>query len=212
MKRKKKIPRPVIRRLPKYHRYLKEFLIDDVDRISSKKLGVRSGFTANQIRQDLNWFGELGQPGLGYNVKELLNKISRILGLGEKYKMIIIGAGNVGQAIASYIDFQVLNFKLVGIFDANPKIIGLKIQDITVEGIDQLVSFLKVTPIDIGIICTTTNNAQMVADTLVDNGIIGIWNFSSVDLEVEEETVLENVNLNQSLLTLRCLMNHRTYL
>jgi redox-sensing transcriptional repressor len=135
-----------------------------------------------------------------------------ILGLAKKYKMIILGAGNIGQAISSYTKFQGLNFKLTGIFDVNPKIIGLKFQDITVIGIDQLVSFLKVTPIDVGVICISKNNAQTVTDIMVENGVKGIWNFAPLDLDVPEEIILENVHLSQSLLTLRCLMNDRTYL
>jgi len=101
---------------------------------------------------------------------------------------------------------------VTGIFDVNPKLIGLKIQNIKVLDIDKLASFLKVTPTDIGIICVSKNNAQTVTDMMVENGIKGIWNFVPVDLEVPEEIILENVNLSESLLTLRCLMNDRTHL
>ena len=211
MERKKNISMAVIRRLPKYHRYLKELLTNDVDRISSKELGERIGFTASQIRQDLNCFGDFGQQGYGYNVKELLNEISGILGLSKEYKMIIIGAGNIGQAIANHTRFQRLDFNLAGIFDVNPKLIGLKIRDVEVIDIDELVSFLKVTPVDIGVICVTKNNAQTVTDLMVENGVKGIWNFAPVDLEVPEEIIVENVHLSESLLTLSCLMNDRTF-
>ena len=207
MKRKNSISMPVIRRLPKYHRYLRELLINDVDIISSKKLGERIGFTATQIRKDLNHFGYFGQKRLGYNVKELLNEISGILGLSKEYKIVIIGAGNIGQAIANSSRFQRLNFKLAGIFDVNPKLIGLHIQDIKVMDIDELVSFLKVTSTDIGIICISNHNTQTVTNILVENGIKGIWNFASMDLEVPEGIILENIHLNESLLTLSCLMN-----
>ncbi|HEY8803932.1 MAG TPA: redox-sensing transcriptional repressor Rex [Clostridium sp.] len=212
MKRKKIISMPVIKRLPKYHRCLRELLINDVDRISSKELGERIGSTATLIRQDISCLGYFGQQGFGYNVKDLLNEISGILGLSKEYKMIIIGAGNIGQAIANNTRSQGLDFKLVGIFDVNPKLIGLKIQDIEVMDIDELVSFLKVTPTDIGIICVSKNNAQTVTDMMVENGVKGIWNFAPVDLKVPEEIILENVYLSESLLTLRCLMNERTYL
>jgi len=211
VERKKNISMAVIRRLPKYHRYLKELLTNDVDRISSKELGERIGFTASQIRQDLNCFGDFGQQGYGYNVKELLNEISGILGLSKEYKMIIIGAGNIGQAIANHTRFQRLDFNLAGIFDVNPKLIGLKIRDVEVIDIDELVSFLKVTPVDIGVICVTKNNAQTVTDLMVENGVKGIWNFAPVDLEVPEEIIVENVHLSESLLTLSCLMNDRTF-
>ncbi|MBU3143035.1 redox-sensing transcriptional repressor Rex [Clostridium sp. CF012] len=211
MERKKNISMAVIKRLPKYHRYLRELLKNDVDRISSKELGEKIGFTASQIRQDLNCFGDFGQQGYGYNVKELLNEISGILGLSKEYKMIIIGAGNIGQAIANYTRFEKLAFNLSGIFDINPKLIGLKIRDVEVSDIDELVEFLKATPVDIGVICVSKNNAQTVADMLVTNGVKGIWNFAPVDLEVPEEIIVENVHLSESLLTLSCLMNDRTY-
>ena len=211
MERKKDISMAVIRRLPKYHRYLRELLKNDVDRISSKELGEKIGFTASQIRQDLNCFGDFGQQGYGYNVKELLNEISGILGLTKEYKMIIVGAGNIGQAIANYTRFEKLAFNLVGIFDVNPKLIGLKIRDVEVSDIDELVGFLKATIVDIGVICVSKNNAQIVSDMMVQNGVKGIWNFAPVDLEVPEEIIVENVHLSESLLTLSCLMNDRTY-
>ena len=211
MDRKKNISMAVIKRLPKYHRYLRELLKNDVDRISSKELGEKIGFTASQIRQDLNCFGDFGQQGYGYNVKELLNEISGILGLTKEYKMIIIGAGNIGQAIANYTRFEKLAFNLAGIFDVNPKLIGLRIRDVEVKDIDELVEFLKATSVDIGVICVSKNNAQTVADMLVSNGVKGIWNFAPVDLEVPEEIIVENVHLSESLLTLSCLMNDRTY-
>ncbi|MEK6264824.1 MAG: redox-sensing transcriptional repressor Rex [Clostridium sp.] len=211
MERKKNISMAVIRRLPKYHRYLRELLKNDVDRISSKELGEKIGFTASQIRQDLNCFGDFGQQGYGYNVKELLNEISGILGLSREYKMVIIGAGNIGQAIANYTNFEKLAFNLEGIFDINPKLIGLRIRDVEVIDIDELASFLKKTPIDIGVICVSRNSAQSVADLMVENGVKGIWNFAPVDLQVPEQMIVENVHLSESLLTLSCLMNDRTY-
>ena len=211
MERKKNISMAVIRRLPKYHRYLRELLRNDVDRISSKELGEKIGFTASQIRQDLNCFGDFGQQGYGYNVKELLNEINGILGLSKEYNIIIIGAGNIGQAIANYTQFERLSFNLVGIFDINPKLIGLKIRDIEVMDIDKLASFLKTTQIEIGVICVSENSAQMVSEIMVENGVKGIWNFAPVDLNVPKEIIVENVHLSESLLTLSCLMNDRTY-
>lgn len=211
MERKKNISMAVIRRLPKYHRYLRELLKNDVDRISSKELGEKIGFTASQIRQDLNCFGDFGQQGYGYNVKELLNEINGILGLSKEYNMIIVGAGNIGQAIANYTRFERLSFNLVGIFDINPKLIGLKIRDVEVIDIDKLADFLKTTKIEIGVICVSKNSAQKVSDTMIANGVKGIWNFAPVDLNVPEEIIVENVHLSESLLTLSCLMNDRTY-
>jgi len=207
MEMKKNISMAVIRRLPKYHRYLRELLRSDVDRISSKELGEKIGFTASQIRQDLNCFGDFGQQGYGYNVKELLNEISTILGLAKEYNMIIIGAGNIGQAIANYTNFEKLAFNLVGIFDVNPKLIGLKIRDVEVIDIDELVEFLKGTSVNIGVICVSGNSAQIVCDMMVQNGVKGIWNFAPVDLDVPKDIIVENVHLSESLLTLSCLMN-----
>ena len=211
MERKKNISMAVIRRLPKYHRYLRELLRNDVDRISSKELGEKIGFTASQIRQDLNCFGDFGQQGYGYNVKELLNEINGILGLSKEYNIVIIGAGNIGQAIANYTQFEKLSFNLVGIFDINPKLIGLKIRDVEVRDIDKLAEFLKTTQIEIGVICVSENNAQLVSDIIIENGVKGIWNFAPVDLIVPKEIIVENVHLSESLLTLSCLMNDRTY-
>lgn len=207
MERKKNISMAVIKRLPKYHRYLREMLNNDVDRISSKDLSEKIGFTASQIRQDLNCFGDFGQQGYGYNVKELYNQISTILGLTREYKTIIVGAGNIGQAIANYTRFEKLGFELDGIFDANPKLIGIRIRDIEIQDIDNLQNFLKHNHIDIGIICVPRLNAQKVCDVLVNNGVKGIWNFAPVDLSTPEDIIIENVHLSESLLTLTYLLN-----
>lgn len=180
---------------------------NDIDRISSKDLSEKIGFTASQIRQDLNNFGDFGQQGYGYNVKELYNQISNILGLTKDYHTIIIGAGNIGQAIANYMNFDRLGFNLKGIFDINPKLIGLKIRNIEVIDIDLLEDYISENNIDIAILCTPKSAAQNVCDTLVKKGIKGIWNFSPVDLHVPQGVVVENAHLSDSLLTLSCLMN-----
>lgn len=206
MDKKKNISMAVIKRLPKYHRYLSELLKNDVDRISSKELGEKIGFTASQIRQDLNCFGDFGQQGYGYNVKELYSQISSILGLTREYKTVIIGAGNIGQAIANYTRFEKIGFTLEGIFDINPKLIGIKIRDIEIKDIDFLQEFLTANKIDIGIICVPNSNAQKVCDLLVNNGVKGIWNFAPIDLNVPEEVVVENVHLSDSLMTVSYLM------
>lgn len=206
MEKKKNISMAVIKRLPKYHRYLLELLNNDVDRISSKELGEKIGFTASQIRQDLNCFGDFGQQGYGYNVKDLYSQISTILGLNKEYKTIIIGAGNIGQALANYTQFEKLGFTMLSIFDINPKLIGLKIRDIEVTDIDLLDSFLKENEVDIAIISVPKLNAQRVCDIVTKNGVKGIWNFAPTDLVVPENIVVENVHLSDSLLTLSCLL------
>ncbi|QAT39288.1 redox-sensing transcriptional repressor Rex [Clostridium sp. JN-9] len=207
MDKKKNISMAVIKRLPKYHRYLDELMQNEVDRISSKELSEKIGFTASQIRQDLNNFGDFGQQGYGYNVKELHNQISNILGLTREYKTIIVGAGNIGQALANYSDFQKLGFNIVSIFDINPKLIGLKIRDVEIMDIDYLQEFSEKNKLDIGIICVPRNNAQKVCDTLIKAGVKAIWNFAPIDLIVPEEIKVEDVHLSDSLLTLTCLLN-----
>lgn len=207
MDKKKNISMAVIKRLPKYHRYLDELLNNEVDRISSKELSEKIGFTASQIRQDLNNFGDFGQQGYGYNVKELHNQISNILGLTREYKTIIVGAGNIGQALANYSDFQRLGFRIVSIFDINPKLIGLKIRDVEIMDIDYLDEFSQKNNLDIGIICVPRNNAQKVCDVLVKAGVKAILNFAPIDLVVPEEIKVEDVHLSDSLLTLTCLLN-----
>jgi len=209
MDKKRSISMAVIKRLPKYHRYLSELLRNDVDRISSKELSEKIGFTASQIRQDLNCFGDFGQQGYGYNVRELYAQISEIVGLSNEYKTVIVGAGNIGQAIANYNRFEKLGFKLEAIFDANPKLSGIKIRDIAIDDIDKLEQYIKSNPINIGIICVPAVNAQKVCDILVNNGVKGIWNFAPVDLVVPEDTVVENVHLSESLLTLTYLIHEK---
>ena len=206
MEKKKNVSMAVIKRFPKYHRYLKELMRNDVDRISSKELGEKIGFTASQIRQDLNNFGDFGQQGYGYNVKELYKQISLILGLDKEYTGVIIGAGNLGQAIANYSRFSELGLFIDGIFDANPKLIGMRIRDVEIKDIDILGNYLENNNINIGIICVPRINAQKVCDLLVKGGIKGIWNFAPVDLVVPDDVKVENVHLSESLLTLVYLM------
>jgi len=210
MDNKKNISMAVIRRLPKYQRYLGYLTEKGVERISSKELGENMGFTASQIRQDLNNFGDFGQQGYGYNVKDLYRELSSILGMDRNYKVVIIGAGNIGQALANYTRFEKLNFHLCGIFDVNPKIIGLKIRDVEIKDIDEMVGFFKDNPIDIGIIFTTSASAQKVSDILVNNQVKAILNFAPIDLNVPADIIVQNVHLSDSLLTLSCLLNQNS--
>lgn len=209
MERKKNISMAVIKRLPKYYRYLNELAKNDVDRISSKELSEKIGFTASQIRQDLNCFGDFGQQGYGYNVKELLHQISIILGLNREYNTVIVGAGNIGQAIANYTKFERMAFNLKGIFDINTKLIGLKIRDIEIQDIDTLEKFLQNNKIDIAIICVPKVRAQSVCDVVTRSGIKAIWNFAPMDLKVPNDVIVENVHLSESLMTLSYLLNEQ---
>lgn len=202
----------VIRRLPKYHRYLKELLDNEVHRISSGELGKLIGFTASQIRQDLNCFGGFGQQGYGYNVDELYNEISRILGLNKNYNVIVIGAGNLGQAIANYTGFERLGFDVLALFDANPALVGIKIREVPILGMDDLDSFISEHGVDIAIICVPKESAQKITNSLSEKNVRGIWNFAPVDLEVSEDTIVESVNLSESLLTLSYLLNEEELL
>lgn len=196
----------VIRRLPKYYRYINELIEKNVSRISSYELSKLTGFTASQIRQDLNNFGGFGQQGYGYNLEVLREELRKILGLEDEYKSIIIGAGNLGQAIANYRNFEVRGFKTVAIFEKNPKLIGLKIRDIEVLDIDDMEEFSKEHKVDIAIITTPKEQAQEVANCVMKSGIKAIWNFAPIDLKVDEDIIVESVDLNESLHTLSFLL------
>ena len=207
MEKKKNVSMAVIKRMPKYYRYLGELVKNDVDRISSKELGEKIGFTASQIRHDLNNFGDFGQQGYGYNVKELHNQIGAILGVGKEYNAVLIGAGNIGQAIANYSRFTDIGLGITAIFDANPKLVGMRIRDVEIKDIDELKGYLEENHIDMGILCVPRINAQKVCDVLVNGGVRGIWNFAPIDLHVPETVKVENVHLSESLLTLVYQMN-----
>jgi len=200
--KEKNISLAVIRRLPKYHRYLKEMLDNDIKRISSKELSKVIGFTASQIRQDLNNFGGFGQQGYGYNVEDLYEEIGKILGLTREYNVVIVGAGNLGQALANYSSFNRLGFKLRAMFDINPKIVGLTIKDTQVLDMDQFDDFVNTNDVEIVYICTNRDGAQDVADRISKTSVKAIWNFAPIDLKLPDDIVVENVHLIDNLLTL----------
>lgn len=206
----RKISMAVIRRLPKYHRYLKDLMDKDVKRISSKELSKIIGFTASQIRQDLNNFGGFGQQGYGYNVEELFSEISKILGLDKQYNTIIVGAGNLGQAIANYQGFLRSGFTVKSLFDLNPRVVGLKIRDIEIRDVEVMEEYINSNNITIGVICTPKEQAQKIADVFKRSGIKGIWNFAPTDLELPQDIVVENVHLTESLFTLSYLLNEKS--
>lgn len=208
MSKNTRISSAVIKRLPRYRRYLNELRKKGVTKISSNELSALIGYTASQIRQDLNTFGGFGQQGYGYSVEGLYNEISAILGLDKEYKMVIVGSGNLGQAIANYTYYYKSGFKVMGLFDINPKLIGLKINDIKVYDFENIVDYVEDNHIDIGVICVTRDNAQEVADKLIFAGIQGIWNFTPIDIEVPDRIALENVHLSENLHTLAFQMNN----
>ena len=198
----KQISKAVIKRLPRYYRYLGELLEDNVERISSNDLSKKMRVTASQIRQDLNNFGGFGQQGYGYNVKYLYTEIGKILGLDTVHPMIIVGAGNLGQALANYVEFEKRGFKLVGIFDVNPVLEGIAVRGIEIQMISDLPFFLKENNVEIAILTLPKNKAIDMADILIENGIKAIWNFAHVDLDTPDGVIVENVHLSESLMTL----------
>ena len=198
----KQISKAVIKRLPRYYRYLGELLEDNVERISSNDLSKKMRVTASQIRQDLNNFGGFGQQGYGYNVKYLYTEIGKILGLDTVHPMVIVGAGNLGQALANYVEFEKRGFKLVGIFDVNPVLEGIAVRGIEIQMISDLPFFLKENNVEIAILTLPKNKAIDMADILIENGIKAIWNFAHVDLDTPDGVIVENVHLSESLMAL----------
>ena len=198
----REISRAVIRRLPRYYRYLGELLENGVERISSNDLSKRMKVTASQIRQDLNNFGGFGQQGYGYNVKYLYTEIGKILGLEEDHNIIIIGDGNLGQALANYAAFENRGFILKGIFDVNPRLQGVSIRGVPIRMMDDLKAFVQNNNIDIAVLTIPKEKAIEVANMLVDNGVRAIWNFAHTDLNLPDNIVVENVHLSESLMQL----------
>ncbi len=198
----KEISQAVIRRMPRYYRYLGELLDDGVERISSNELSARMRVTASQIRQDLNNFGGFGQQGYGYNVKYLYDEIAKILGINQQHNIIVIGAGNLGQALANYMKFEKRGFVIIGLFDVNPALKGISVRGIRVRMMEELEGFVKRERVDIAALTMPKEKADEVANMLVNLGISAIWNFAHLDLELPEHVVVENVHLSDSLMQL----------
>lgn len=203
----------VIKRLPRYFRYLRELLHHDILRISSSELSEMMNVTASQIRQDLNCFGGFGQQGYGYNVKYLYGKISDILGVSSNFNAVIIGAGNLGHAIAGSNMFEHRNMNLIGIFDVAPAIIGKKIADYRVMDMAEFPAFAKKRPIDIAILTVPKEFAQETAQTIANIGIKGLWNFTSTELDLKVHGIMvENVHMGDSLMRLMYEINNNEQL
>jgi len=193
----------VIKRLPRYYRFLGELMKQNVIRISSRELSEKMGLTASQIRQDLNCFGGFGQQGYGYNIEELHNEIGKILGVDAGYKTIIIGAGNLGKAIATHMNFEKRGCKLIGIFDINKAIIGDIVAGLPIRHMNDIGEFCHENKPVIAILCIPKDAAQEIANTLVNLGITAFWNFSHYDLKMDFKNIaVENVHLGDSLMTL----------
>ena len=198
----KNISPAVIKRLPRYYRYLGDLLKSGIDRISSKELSERMQVTASQIRQDLNNFGGFGQQGYGYNVEYLYNEIAKILGLDKDYNLIIVGAGNLGTAITNYTDFAKRGFYVKQVFDIKPELIGKKIGDIEILGMDSLPDYIKNNQVDIAAITVPKEMATETAAKLVKCGIKAIWNFAPVDLRLPKDVIFETIHLSDTLMRL----------
>lgn len=205
MKRKvgeRQISQAVVGRLPRYYRYLGDLLAHDVERISSNDLSKRMNVTASQIRQDLNNFGGFGQQGYGYNVKYLHTEIGKILGLNTKHSLVIIGAGNLGQALANYASFESSGFIIKGIFDVNPELEGIIVRGNPIQMMENLRNFVIENQIEIAVLTIPKTKAGEVAELLADTGIRAIWNFAHTDLHLPKSIIVENVHLSESLMKL----------
>lgn len=196
----KRISESVIRRLPIYHRYLTELIDENIERISSSELSNLTGFTASQIRQDLNNFGGFGQQGYGYNTQALRDQIDKILGIDKVYNAVLIGVGHLGTAIASYQGFSDSGFTLKALFDTGEKV-GSEVDGLKIRPYKELENYLENNSIDIGIVAVPKDVAEDVIDKLLKHGIKGIWNFAPLDITTDK-AVVENVRLKDSLLTL----------
>jgi len=197
-----RISSALMRRLPRYYRYLQELSGRGVTRISSQELALRMRLTASQIRQDINCFGGMGQQGYGYQVASLRDKIGELLGLGREYAMVIVGAGNLGQALSKYGGFADTGFRVCALFDVNRRLIGGEVSHHPVYHVSEMPGFLREHPIDIGVITVPAEHAQATCDILAQGGVSAIWNFAPVDLRAPEGVSVENMHLGDSLLVL----------
>lgn len=199
----KGISKAVIRRMPRYYRSLGELLDEGVERISSNDLSRRMQVTASQIRQDLNNFGGFGQQGYGYNVQYLYDEIGKILGLNQKHHIIILGAGNLGQALANYMKFEKLGFMITALFDIDPKLEGKEVRGIPIYMLDKLDEYCREHVVDIAALTMPKSAAESTAQHLVELGVHAIWNFAHVDLNIRnKDVVVESVHLSDSLMQL----------
>lgn len=208
MNKSQKVSSAVVRRLPKYYRYLKLIGSKGIIRVSSQELSDITELTASQIRQDLNHFGGFGQQGYGYNVEELTEEIEKIIGIDKDYSAIVVGTGNIGKAITLYKDFKNSGFNIIGLFDNSEDLIGQDIGGLKIQSVEDLSDFQKEYKPSIAILAAPGPVAQDLCDILVENGIKGIWNYAPVDLKLPEDVVLEDVHLDESLYTLIYYINN----
>ncbi len=194
-----RISEAVIHRLPKYYRYLSELEAAGIERVSSSRMSSEMNLNASQIRRDLNCFGGFGQQGYGYQVCRLKLEIMKILGIGSSYKAVIVGAGNIGQALLKYRHFANEGYHIIGVFDSDEQAVGREVGGLIIRPMNELSVFLEKNAVDIGIIAVPKQYAQKTADELVSLGVKGIWNFAPVDVQVRRGVSVENVHLSDSL-------------
>lgn len=210
MSKNSTISMPVIRRLPRYYRFLYDLKINGVSRISSGELSKRMRLTASQIRQDLNCFGGFGQQGAGYDVHQLYEEIGRILGIPEPTKAILVGAGNLGKAVANHINFEARGFQLVGVFDDAPSLIGQDLHGHIIHPTTELKTICEQRKPTMAILCIPKEAAPTIVNRLLACGVKGFWNFSHYDINYDHpEAIVENVHMGDSLMTLSFLMNNQ---
>jgi len=207
--KKRNISLAVIRRLPRYLRYVEELIRHDIMRISSSELSNKMGYTASQVRQDFNNFGGFGQQGYCYSTQVLYETLIKILGLDKNFKMVIAGVGNLGLVLANYKNFYEKGFNLVGLFDVDQNKVGKSIRNLKVLHVDEMKDFIKKNGVEIGVLCVPLDVAQEVANLMIDGGIKGIWNFTAKEIDADDSVVVENVHLIDSLMVLSYKLNER---
>ena len=206
---KSRVSDAVVRRLPMYYRHLRDLEKAGVIRVSSQGLGEQMNLTASQIRQDINCFGGFGQQGYGYHVSNLKERIAEILGLRKQYHVIIIGAGNIGRALANYGGFAKEGFNVQAMFDISPALVGIDVHGVLVQPMEKLPMWLESHQVDIAVLTVPRAYAQDTADVLVNGGVRAIWNFAPVDLSLPEGVAVNNVHLSDSLHILSYRMNEK---
>ena len=203
MAKETNISLPVIRRLPRYYRFLYDLKEKGVTRISSRELSQTMRLTASQIRQDLNCFGGFGQQGYGYMVDQLYDEIGRILGMDRLTKAILVGVGNLGTAVGNHIDFKSRGFNLIGLFDDNPDLVGDTRADMTIRSTDEIEEFCRREQPEMAVLCIPKEAAPRLVEVLVNCGVKGFWNFSHYDiLHDHPDVIVENVHMGDTLMTL----------
>lgn len=203
-----KIPKAVFDRLPRYYRYLGDLMENGVMRTSSYDLAERMSYSATLIRHDMSSLGDFGRLGYGYDVKYLHAQISEILGINRCHNIIIIGSGNLGHAIVNHANFARYGFVMKGMFDVDPRLIGMAIRGIEIQPLEHLEEFIRKEDVQIAALTLSKNKADDIVDRLVNAGIRGIWNFSHLEVNVPDSVAIENVHLSESLMKLLYRMNH----